>query len=513
MSIGHLPNALVLEATGRTLALAGSVAALAGLFGGGLAWLLTRTDLSGSRVLGRLLSVPYALPAYLLGMAWVMLGNPTVGLLKHWLPTQGAYGFGGMTWVETSVAFAFPFLELRAAFDRLDPALEEAARMSGASPGQVFRDVSFPLLWPSWLNGICLAFLYAIASFGVPAILGLPVRQFVLTTLIYSQFKLGGAEGITTGLELSLILLGIAMIVLVGSMTWLRRLRRRSGAIGGAKSSRPSQVTLGRWKWPISALSWLWFTLVVIVPWVGLGLSALAPVAGDYRPNAWTLTHLMYVFGLSDFREALFNSALLAVTVSALLLCGSFLLAFAAVRRGSQAARLWIEFLGLPFASPGTVIAVLVIFVSTWTANGLGHLGISVDSPLLWMAVAYLIKHAAISARILVASFSQIHPALEEAARMSGARTVRLLWDIWVPLLRKSLWAAALLTALPILTELTMSVLLTGPGAATLGTVLFQLQEYADQPSAAALAWLLLTAALLAAFLSGDSNTAAETTP
>jgi iron(III) transport system permease protein len=100
----------------------------------------------------------------------------------------------------------------------------------------------------------------------------------------------------------------------------------------------------------------------------------------------------------------------------------------------------------------------------------------------------------------MAGAFRQVHPSLEEAARISGASTRELLLTIWFPLLRRTFAAAWLLMALPMLTELTMSVLLTGPGAATLGTVLFQLQEYADQPSAAALAWMLLTVALAVSF-------------
>jgi iron(III) transport system permease protein len=101
---------------------------------------------------------------------------------------------------------------------------------------------------------------------------------------------------------------------------------------------------------------------------------------------------------------------------------------------------------------------------------------------------------------MLTAAYRQVDPSLEEAAVVSGATTFILLRTIWFPLLSRTVLAAWFLTALPMFTELTMSVLLTGPGGATLGTVLFQLQEYADQPSAAALAWILLSAALVGAF-------------
>src|SRR6185436_18151664 len=109
-------------------------------------------------------------------------------------------------------------------------------------------------------------------------------------------------------------------------------------------------------------------------------------------------------------------------------------------------------------------------------AAATARMGVRLSQPLLLIALAYALKYAAVGARSLVAAYRQVDPVLEEAARVSGARTVRLLWTIWLPLLRPTLIGVWLLAALPMLTELTMSVLLTGPGAATLGTVLFQLQ-------------------------------------
>ncbi len=168
----------------------------------------------------------------------------------------------------------------------MDPSLEEAARMSGARPWRVFRDVSFPLLWPPLVNGMCLSFLYTLSSFGVPAMLGMPVRQFVLTTLIYSQFRLGGMAGIASGLRLSLILLVMAMLVLALSNRLVGLQRRRGGAIMGSRVTRRAWCAWaggvfrfprrpGRSSPPPSCCRG-----------ARSPFSALAPVAGNYsRPN------------------------------------------------------------------------------------------------------------------------------------------------------------------------------------------------------------------------------------
>ena len=117
--------------------------------------------------------------------------------------------------------------------------------------------------------------------------------------------------------------------------------------------------------------------------------------------------------------------------------------------------------------------------------------------PLLALFVTCALKYFAVGIRAYRTAYRQVDPVLEEAARLSGAGTGALLIRIWRPLLKSTTSSVLFLVAMPVLTELTMSLLLTGPGASTLGTLLFQLQEYANPSAAAALAWVLLSMALL----------------
>jgi len=483
----------IFEITLRSIALASAVSLFSGLLGCLFAWLVTRAEIPGRQRWAQWLALPYSVPAYLLAMAWVVIGNPTIGWLRHFLPAQGSYGFWGMVCVETTVAMTFPFLELKAGFEKLDPALEEAARMSGASPARVFRDVSFKLLWPSLLSGMALSFLYTISSFGVPALLGLPVRQFVLTTLIYSEFKMGGLTGIYNGFKLSAVLVAIVLVVLALSYALKRWQSRRGVTLVSGKASKPSQVHLGKLTIPVLMGLSAWIIITLVLPWTALGLSALASVAGDFRVSQWTLRNFKTVVTLADFQESVKNSLSYTVCVVLCLVSAGFFLGYLSVRRNKRWARVIVGASQISFALPGTVIALVLIYVSAWT----GWLWDGV----FWMLLAYGLKYAAIPFQMLSTGFSHVHPSLEEAAQMSGARRFKVIRDIWVPML-KTVWiSAGVLVALPILTELTMSVLLTGPGRATLGTVLFQLQEYADQPSAAAMGFLILSFAVVGAWI------------
>jgi iron(III) transport system permease protein len=122
---------------------------------------------------------------------------------------------------------------------------------------------------------------------------------------------------------------------------------------------------------------------------------------------------------------------------------------------------------------------------------------------LISIAVCAALKYFAVGIRSFRTAFTQVDPVLEEAARLSGAGLFSLLTRIWAPLLSQTFFSVLFLVSMPVLTELTMSVLLTGPGAATLGTLLFQLQEYANPSAAQALAFLLLTLALIGSLFVG----------
>jgi len=483
---------LLLDALLRTLGIGASVALLSGMLATVLAWLVVRTDIAGGRWFERWLSTPYSLPAYLLALAWMVLGNPTVGLLKDLLPEGGITSLWGIVFVETSVAFVFPFLELCAGFRRLDPALEEAARLSGAGVISILRRVSLPLLMPALISGMGLSFLYAISSFGVPALLGMPARKLVLTTLIYSQFRLGGPEGLQKGLWISLLLLGFSALVLASLNLHQRRTLKRLGktAIATGRASRESRVRLGRFRHAAALLPGAWVTLTLVLPWLALGLSALAQGPGQYHLSGWSLAHLQSLLAHPLLLESLINSVLLAASISLLVTGLSFFMAFKEVRRSCKIARSLSEMLLLPFGTPGSTLALLWLVAMAFLLPG-------TSVPLVALFVTCALKYFAVGIRAYRTAYGQVDPVLEEAARLSGAGTSALLIRIWRPLLKSTTASVLFLVAMPVLTELTMSLLLTGPGASTLGTLLFQLQEYANPSAAAALAWVLLSLALL----------------
>ena len=130
-----------------------------------LAWIIARTDTPHRGVLEVLITLPFFVPPILTAMAWGMLGNPQVGLINQtWKAITGSetspinvYSYGGVIWHMSQYTTTFLFLFLVDAFRAMDPALEEASRMCGASRWTTFRKVTLFLLLPVLTSGVMLS--------------------------------------------------------------------------------------------------------------------------------------------------------------------------------------------------------------------------------------------------------------------------------------------------------------------------------------------------------------------
>lgn len=455
------------------------------------AWLIERTDLPGAGWLRRIFTLSYALPSYLLAIAWVLLANPGVGWLNRLAPSGEAwidiYSLGGVIFVESSVLFTILFLGVSAGLRRMDPALEEAARLAGASPFTVFRRVTAPLLKGNVLAGLVAVGLASLASFGVPAILGSPARIFVLTTAIYAKIQEGSAAALDEAMAIALVMATITLGLVTLAGLWARR----QVSLVGGKASRPALVGLGRWRHPLAVLLFGVWGVMVALPLAALLVSSFCDQPGVLRLDNFSLRAWRYVlFSLRELRVAFTNSLLTASTAAFIAVGGALLLAVArwhgfyqGRRRLGRLARLAEHAALFFFSLPGTVLALTLIIV-------LGRSRLS--DTLALLVLAYVIKYVTLGMQTVRPSAFLIDTSLVEAAQLAGAGVLSRLRRVWLPLLRAPLAAAALLVFMPCFSELTMSILLHGPGTQTLGVVLFTLQEYADRSSAAVVGTLLV---------------------
>lgn len=471
-----LSNENTLKAVKNTLLVSGTVSLCCLLLGLPLSWILTRTDLPFKNNFRSWFCLPYTVPPFVGAIGWIILANPTSGVLNRWFGMGlNIYSFWGLVWVETCFLFTFVLLTALTVLDKMDSSLEEAARLSGASGLRVFIDISLPLLKPAIVSGVILSFLATASSFGVPALIGGPARIYLLTTQIYTYQRMGTGNGIQMAIAVSAIL-GVATLVMLYGSQFLFS-NQKNYTVGG-KTARPSLIPLGRFKIPVLITLVILLFTIFIMPLLGILLSALSPVQGSWSIASLSLSNFDRVlFETEETLRALSQSLILGI--SAALICTVFSFVFSYfIHRSRYRGRSILEIaISIPFSTPGTVLALALIISFS---QGIFGLGPSLYNTLGLILLAYVIKYCSLSLKVLGDGYQQIHPSLEEAAQVSGAAWWRVLLTIYLPILKPALIASGFLVFMPVLSELTMTILLTGPGLETIGTLIFQLQEYSD---------------------------------
>jgi iron(III) transport system permease protein len=454
------------------------------------AWLVTRSNVAGARALKTLITLPSAIPPYLWTMGWIALANPRSGWLTLLIGQNrlDVYGLGGIAFVLGTSALPLVALTTSAVFERIDSSLEDAARLSGASALRTFLTMTLPLITPAALSGAALVFVFASASFGVPYLLGVSANPPTptLTTRIYSEVLMG-ETGLSRAAVLSVELLVIAVGVLLLN-GWLAKAGRVRLPRG--KGLNQKLLGLGRWRGLVSTCAWATALTIIVLPLGAIFLTGLQSTWGQW--GALTFKHWGVVMQMRTL-QAIGVSLVLALVAASVV--GGFGLLIA------MSKRRWLETLAdAPSAIPGTVLALALLVTFSRDIRFVAFERVAFVLALgntFWLLVlSYVIKHLSLGVRSSSDALSQADPTLGEAARLCGAGRFRAFTDGILPQLRGALSAAMLLTFLTCVSELTMSVLLIPTGSDVLGTLLFELQSYADPASAAVIASALLLVVL-----------------
>lgn len=462
-----------------------------------LAWLVGRTDMPGKKIYRTLLVSSYMIPPYVGAIAWVQLLNPSVGylneILKFVFGLETApfdiYTMAGLGWVLTLFYSPFAFITISRAMEKMDPTLEEAARVSGASPMRTVFDVTLPLMAPSILAGGLLVFIAAGSCFGIPAIVGMPGNIEVMTTRIVTYIYMGDTAGVRDATALAASLMFLANILLFG-MTWM--VGKKDYTTISGKSTRPNIVELGKWKWPCFCLVGAYSMISIIIPLGSIVLTSLIitlskPIGLDNIGfDAW-----IPVITSSQYMESVWNSVVYAVIAACIGTLISIFIAYLAVKTRIKGRSLPDLLVVIGGSTPSIVIALALIITFS------GNFGLNLYSTMWIMVVAYLVKYMTMSVRTIAASLSQVHISLEEAALNSGASWLRCCKDIIMPLIAPSIVAGWFLIFMPSFYELTMSLLLYGSDTKTIGVLLYELQTYADTQNASVLSVIILLIVLI----------------
>lgn len=459
------------------------------------AWLVTRTDLPFKETMKVLFTVPFMLPAFIGALAWKILLSPRAGYINQlWMEITGTrdalfnvYGFWGIVVIETMYLFPFVFIQVSGALERMDPTLEESARIAGAGLFTITRKITIPLIMPAVVAGALLVCLYSLSHFGTPAILGTEVGIYTIPTMIYELIhqSAGSFTAIRAATVLSVVLVLSAAIILYAQNKVIKSGRFQ---IIAGKSVRPTVLKLRGLRMPLFIFCCVYLLLTVVMPTVTIFLVGFLNTYGlplALENMSWeNYRYVLFEWKLT--KDAIWNSTYLSLSAAFVTMIAGGIISYVLVKLKVR-GKWFLEFLGLlPFSLPGTVIALGVIL--TWS----GRFGINLYNTAWIIFVAYIARYMAFSLKSNSAALEQVHDSLVEASRASGATPWQSLRDIVIPLIRPGMVAAFFLIFLPALRELTTSVLLYGPTTRTIGVAIYTLNEDGETVYACALAGVAL---------------------
>ncbi len=460
------------RAAGNTAEFATAATVLSVLIGAGFAVLCVRTDMPAARILSTLVIAPIVLPSLGLLLGWNTLYGQggyltTLASRDLGLTIPDLSSVTGMSILGGCVTAPIAFLTCRAALANADSSLEDAARSAGASSSVVLRRVTFPMLRPALLNSALLTFTLAIEALGIPLILGQPRNINFLASYLYSKWTSAASPDPGSVSAGAMILLLIATALLVLRRRLLGAEARFVSVTGRAGQAR--SLSLGRWRWPVSALAALYVLLTAILPLLGIMLASIVRLLTPLVAP-WTLFTSDNYQSLKDpvFTRSITNSVTVAL-VGAVVTTAVVAVATLVAHRSSFKARTTLPYTLLyPRAVPGIIIGIGFF----WAFLLVNPPGGQLRNSIWGIALALSVRSATLAYIVLYPSLSQISQALDNAGRAAGASWLTVSRRVVLPLIRPAIFASFILMFVSILNDYDPAVFLVRPGNEIIGVTM-----------------------------------------
>lgn len=435
---------------------------------------------------------PLLIPSQIMALAWIeLLSSGSVVLNALGLsPEPGTsnplYSGAGVAWLMGLEHMPLVFIAVRASIGGVPADLVEAARISGAGVVRIITRIILPLTLPATVAGAVLSFAAAIGNFGVPALLGIPGRFPVLTTLIYQRLNGFGPTVIPRVAVIALVLVLLAALALA-----LRHLLQRRFAVplsggvgfGGFRIAGSTQLLL-------QAAIWLMLIWLSIMPILALLTTAMIPALGvPFGPDTASLKNFAAALDNPVIQRAFTNSLTLAALAAMISAMVSIVLGWASTTARNRPARAISWLADAAFVVPGTVLALAMILIYL---QPLPLIGVSIYGSFAILLLAYMGRFLPLVLRPVEAAMASVDPAMDEAARISGSGIARRILLIAAPTMLPSAVAGAILIFMTAISELTLSALLWSAGHETIGVQIFSMQYEGNSTGAAALSVMVL---------------------
>ncbi|HET7729775.1 MAG TPA: iron ABC transporter permease, partial [Usitatibacter sp.] len=458
--------------------------------GAGFAIAVGRTDVPGGRAMGELLLWPLYLSQLVMAFGFSIMYGPSGYLTLAAQSVVGGapwnlYSMGGMAVVAAICEAPLTFLYCLNSTRMADPALEDAARVSGAGTFSTLWSVTLPLMRPALVYSAILNFTLALELLSVPLIFGGPVGIHFLSSFLYDQ-----GIGASTPQYGVVGAAAVALLVMVTFLVWLQgRLLSNIGRFVTVKgkASRPRRFPLGWLRWPLALLLALYVAMGVVAPLAGLALRAVTSFLTPLVPlwDVWTLDHIRMIVSSPAYVRSITNSLGIALFGGAAATLLVALVAIITQRSPFRHAR-GLEFVALyPRAVPGLVAGLGFL----WAMIVFPFLG-ALHNTILILVLAFTMRYLPTGLGAVSPALLQISPELDRAARVAGADWWTTSWAVLMRLLKPALFSAFAVLFICFFKDYATAVFLFAPGSEVIGTTLLSFWIQGDAGPVAALAML-----------------------
>jgi iron(III) transport system permease protein len=353
---------------------------------------------------------------------------------------------------------------------------------------RTFLKINIPITWPAIAAVMVYLFMTAIAVFEVPAIIGLPSRILVLSSLIYTsttpstglpEYGMAGAYGAI------MLILGLLL-----AFFYVRLVKQgKKYTVITGRGYRPREIALGRWKWAALLFVFLYLAAEVFIPFAVLLWASFLPylqLPSAEALNSLTLKHYLEI-PLHVGARPFVNTFILMLAVPTVTMILSVLVSWVVIRTQVSFRGLLDTLAFVPHAVPGILMAV-----------GLAYLGLAYRDffPLYGtvaiIVLAHTINWIAYGTRTTNSVMIQVHRELEEAGRVSGASAPRVLGKIVLPLIAAGVLNSWIWIGMLSYREVTMSLTLMTRSNVVISTVVWQFWGSGWIPQVSALGVVLI---------------------
>ena len=491
----HFAQTLLTDLVVSTVILLLGVGLGVSILGTILAYLVVMVEFPGRRWLEWALFLPFAIPAYVLAFVYLGVFDYS-GYAQVWMrESLGMPGFdiraGHWAIILTFILVFYPYVYMmaRASFKRQKIHMIEAGKMLGAGPIRVFWKISVPLARPAIAAGLLVTLMETLADFGVVSLF----NYSTFTTAIYSAW--GDFRSIEVAAQLASLLVLVAFFLI-----YFERRARGKAKYYSTDVSHIRPYTANGW------IGWLLFAFVFAVFMLSFAMPILQIIiwSMDVFIQEWSAKYTSFFASTAILT---LSAAVLTVTVATILALPS------RCKSQSKVLQMLIHLSTLGYALPGSVMAVglmygvqnISLISEYFGGSSLNHLLFGSIALLLF---AYVSRFMAIAYNSANASAEQIKPVFEQSARLLGASRLRLIWQVYLPMMSPGILAGGLLVAVDVMKELPATYLLRPFGWDTLAIRVYELSAEGlyERAAVPALMMVVFGALLMLAFIKLDSS-------